>query len=488
MIQRFPVRSGIGLVAMAIGSAALAAGFNSGSTGADGDFNPTTDTVLTMPANGVFNFGNVNIPASVKVTFVKNAANTPVLLLATGTVTIGGTLDVNGGNSLATGTGAIGDLGAGGKGGPGGFDGGRGGQAAAERTGAQGMGPGGGMGGAVTSACSSQPQGGGGGSFGGKGSGSQCVTSPWGCGGNGSATSCTGLTGATYGSASVLPLVGGSGGGGGAGSSAVTTGYPGTGGGGGGGALLIAASGGVTLSGVISARGGTPGKSNDCSGTNTVTGGAGGGGSGGAVRVLAPSFTGNGKIDVAGGIGTDVCGDSWTDGGSGGLGRVSIETATGGTLRLTGLPSLAISTIGNVPVPAQPVGFGDVSLPVDLANPVTVTLTASAIPVGTVANVTLYPPYGPATTVASTPLAGTYASSTATTSVNIPQGASVIMASTTYTLTVAQGEALSVYAAGERVEKVALSAEPGQATKATLVTVSGKRYEVPTAVLAVAMG
>ena len=64
--------------------------FNSGSTGADGAFNPTTNTSLQMPASGVFNFTTVNIPFGVTVTFIRNAANTPVVILASGNVTITG--------------------------------------------------------------------------------------------------------------------------------------------------------------------------------------------------------------------------------------------------------------------------------------------------------------------------------------------------------------------------------------------------------------
>ena len=57
--------------------------FSSGSTGADGAFSPTANTTLTPPANGVFNFTTVNIPAGVTVTIQKNAANTPATMLAT---------------------------------------------------------------------------------------------------------------------------------------------------------------------------------------------------------------------------------------------------------------------------------------------------------------------------------------------------------------------------------------------------------------------
>lgn len=60
--------------------------FSSGSTGADGAFNPTVSTTLPLPPDGVFNFTTVNIPAGVTVQFQRNATNTPVFLLATGDV------------------------------------------------------------------------------------------------------------------------------------------------------------------------------------------------------------------------------------------------------------------------------------------------------------------------------------------------------------------------------------------------------------------
>ena len=52
-------------------------------------------------------------------------------------------------------------------------------------------------------------------------------------------------------------------------------------------------------------------------------------------------------------------------------------------------------------------------------------------------------------------------------------------ASVTYTIVVAMGEALARSAGNERVEKIMLSATPGSASKATLITVSGKQYEAP---------
>ena len=72
--------------------------FNSGSTGADGAFAPTANQEVQIPESGVFNFTTVNIPGGVKITFKRNSKNTPVTILASGNVSILGTIDVSGGN------------------------------------------------------------------------------------------------------------------------------------------------------------------------------------------------------------------------------------------------------------------------------------------------------------------------------------------------------------------------------------------------------
>src|SRR5205814_7558464 len=81
-------------VAMPLGNAQAA--FSSGSTGADGAFNPTTSVALQVPPDGKFNYTTINIPFGVTVTFTRNARNTPVYILATGNVTINGNIDVGG--------------------------------------------------------------------------------------------------------------------------------------------------------------------------------------------------------------------------------------------------------------------------------------------------------------------------------------------------------------------------------------------------------
>lgn len=453
-----------------------AAGFSSGSTGADGAFSPTSDTTVDLPASGVLNYTTVNIPSGVTVRFAQSV-KAPVVMLASGDVTIAGTIDISGTSSANTGPGTL--LNQGGIGGPGGYDGGQGGLLVNTASGT-GYGPGGGGGGIYSNACSG-PQGGGGGGFSVVGSGSYCVTQQ-----GYLANSRTGFGGPRYGSATLLPLVGGSGGGGGAGSP-LQNGGPGSGGGGGGGALLLVSSGKVTLSGSILAKGGNSGTNNGagCNG-GTTYGGTGGGGGGGGIRILASSFTGNGTVNVAGGI--PACANNWFTGGNGAPGYAAIDVVAGGTFSLNTLPNLYFTSIGGVAVPPNPTGRGDVEIPNTVTNPVTVNIAASGIPVGTVVKVILNQPYGENITADSSPLTGTTQSSTASATINIPIGSTVMMASTTYTLTLAMGDAMSIYAKGERVEKVRLSAAIGSQPMATLITISGKEYEVPHAALAMVGG
>lgn len=454
---------------------AAAAGFNSGSTGADGAFAPTANVTVTLPANGILNYTTVDIPSGVTVTFAQTT-KAPVVMLATGNVRIAGTLDISGQSSGHAGTTTA--LCQGGRGGPGGYDGGRGGLPL-DLVGGMGGGPGGGgFGTYVGGQCASDVQGGGGGGFSTVGQASGCVRSYGGYAENAR----TGFGGPAYGAPTMLPLVGGSGGGGGGGSP-ISSGFCGSGGGGGGGALLLVASGAVELTGNINARGGNGGaNANGGCNSSTTYGGNGGGGAGGAVRIVAASYIGGGTINVGGGIAG--CNGYSYAGGNGAAGRISIETLSNGTFSPTALPSLAFTSIGGVAVPPNPTGVGDVVLPDTLANPVSVSIAATSIPVGTVVKLVLSQPYGANLTADSSPLAGTYQSSTATASISIPVGSTVLMASTTFTLTVAMGEALSVYAQGERVEGVRLNARVGGGTTATLITVSGKEFAVPHAVLA----
>ena len=225
--------------------------------------NITTNTTLDLPTNGVFNCTTIAIAQGATLRFNRNALNTPVYLLATGSVVLDGTIDVSGSASPGNFQG--------GEGGPGGFDGGPGGFSNPDKNfpGGAGQGPGGGR------------------------SGNGRPDSGSAAGGGAYATRAAGFLdakdGQTYGTPLLIPLVGGSGGGG-------MDGNQNAGGGGGGGAILIASSSIVRIdaTGSILARPGPGyhGASFDLS--------PGNGGSGGAIRLLAPRVFGTGILNVRG--------------------------------------------------------------------------------------------------------------------------------------------------------------------------------------------
>lgn len=461
-------------------SASLA--FNSGSSGVDGAFNPTANTTLTLPPSGAFHFTTVNIPAGVTVTFNRNAANTPVIFLASGNVTIAGTINLDGRTAAPTGTagnGNIADDGIPGQGGAGGYDGGTGGAELGGQAGA-GLGPGGGIGGRAffISGVGWFNAGGGGGGFASSGAhGSQAPSSSPGVGGG------------AYGASTLLPLIGGSGGGGGG---AGTT-FKGTGGGGGGGAILIASSGTVTITGRIDANGA------DASFSGGSGCGAGGGaGSGGAIRIVATTVTGEGPLSAVGGLGTS---GACFGGGGGGTGRIRIEAefmqrtstnanpaytfAAPGGLFVAGLPRLNITTVAGVTVPTD---GSALTLPSSTPNPITVEFATIGVPTGNTIRLTVTPTNGAPVIATSSALSGSTVSATATASVNLPTGASTFQAAVSYTVTTAMGQELSKFAQGERVERLELSANTRGEAVTTLITVSGKRYTWPAKSIAGIMG
>lgn len=468
---------GAGLVLMP----AMAQAFVSGSTGADGAFSPTVNTQVVLPPSGILNYTTVNIPAGVVVTFKKNATNTPVVILASGNVTIAGGINLigtDGKASGAAGDGVLGDDGIPGVGGPGGYDGGRGGvgtlTASTAGTGGAGQGPGGGKYHGPFGLPWGTCYGGGGGGFGTNGDAGYPGY---------------GASGVTYGSSQLLPLIGGSGGGGGAGSV-----YNGGGGGGGGGAILIASSGTVNITGYVYAYGGV-----GAGVAGTGVGGSGGGGSGGAIRIVATAITGNGALNAAGQAGGGH--PTWfCPGGAGGSGRIRLEAETytrtaastpghtqslPGPVFVAGLPTLSITSVGGVAVPAQPTGNADVTLPATTANPVTVSFTTTGVPAGNTVRLTLKPVSGNETTAVSPALVGDTTSATASVNITLPDGPSTLQATVTYNIVLAMGDALSVYAQGERVEKITLATALGsKESTVTLITVSGKEYVIPAAVLA----
>jgi hypothetical protein len=465
-------RIAIALLAVA---PSIALAFDSGSTGADGAFSPTVNTIVQLPPNGIFNFTTVNVPTGVTVKFLRNVTNTPVTILASGNVTIAGTIDVSGTAGAATGAagdGNLGDDGVPGKGGPGGFDGGRGGTVAFGAASGAGLGPGGGS--SVT-LCNNLPAGGAGGGF-------AAVGSVNGCGTGGS----------PYATTLLLPLIGGSGGGGGGGGSQMGA----SGGGGGGGALVVASSATINVAGSVLATGGQGGSS-----AGTGVGGGGGGGSGGAIRIVATTISGNGTISANGGAGGAGVNNVAWGGGGGSIGRIRLEAenitrtsdtspsysfGTPGTVFVSGSPTLAITSIGGVAVPGNPTGIADVSLPAGTANPVPVVVTTSNVPVGNMVKVTVTPATGAISNVNSSVLAGSTASATATAQVTLPSGPSTLQAQLSYTLVASLGDALRHYAGNERVARVELTAALGGTSRVKLITVTGKEFEAPPEALHIA--
>ena len=473
--------------------------YDSGSTGADGAFSPTASQRVQLPPDGVFNYSSVNIPAGVTITYINNVANTPVTILSSGDVTIAGTIDVS-----AT---PPADISGAGLAGPGGYNGGSGGQPAGVvlgwasgygysgiNIGRAGMGPGGGAPGAVVQYPPNW--------------GAAPALAAGGGAGYGSAPAAAGgpiptTPGVTYGNLTLIPLIGGSGGGGGVGGALLT----GSGGGGGGGAILIASSGTLNMTGAVLANGGVPVNPVNADGR----GSRGGGGSGGAIRLIATTVSGNGTISAVGGANGGEC--SWMMGqtylvcdgnnnGSsyGGLGRIRIEAenlartaasnppwvgAAPSLVFVPGLPTLKIDSIGSIAVPAQPTGSGDVALPTGFTNPVTVTFVTSGVTVGSSIMLTVIPEKGAAFSATSAPTTGSTSSATASVSVTLQPGSNTLQASVTYTVVASVGDAMSIYAQGERVEKITLASTFGsQESKVTLISVSGKEYVVPASALA----
>jgi len=388
------------LAVMLGGSALVAQTFSSGSNGSDGALNFTgqTGTIVFDPASfnppldpdhdNVYHFTTITIPSGLRVRLSADVLGVkPLVWLASGAVNIAGTLDLNG----ATGHG-FSESSIPAKAGAGGYMGGTG------ENESQSWKPGQGPGGAQSAG-----------------------------GGAGHAIMGGGLPPATggppYGNDFLLPPVGGSGGAGGA--------FPGSGGGGGGGAIVIASSVSISIAGSISANGG------DAGGASSSTT-AGGGGSGGAIRLIAPvieNTASNASLSARGGHGYSFSGT-----GEASYGRIRLEAFqqkfTGGTIDPApffatpgpvfppaSAPSVRIVSIGGVSVPANPTAsFISPDVTLDNAATITIQLAGSKVPVGTVVHLTLTPETGAIVNVDSTPLAGTFDSSTATASVTIPHG------------------------------------------------------------------
>jgi hypothetical protein len=487
-----------------LAAASAQAAVNSGSTGADGALSPTVNTEIQLPDSGILNYTTINIPTGVTVKFKKNTANTPVFILASGNVTIAGTIDIRGTDAKSTGTygdGVLGDDAIPGQGGPGGYDGGRGGRddltlRAEIIRGGTGLGPGGGPGGTeAPPGCNNM------GYYHYIGVGGGYATNAYESDGynyNCTGANATNITaiGKSYGSPLLQPLLGGSGGGGGRGGAN----YPGSGGGGGGGAILIAASGTLQVTGSINARGGDSG---GVAGTNA--GGYGAGGSGGAIRLVATTIAGNGSLLADGGCANvnnnarQFClanGSNSQYGGAPGRTRLEGEAITfsgtsspayavdvPGPIFIASAPALRIASIAGTTVPANPTGNADVTLPATTTGPVEVVFQTTNVPVGNTVLLRVVPAYGQPTEVLSPAIAGTTATGNATVSVTLPSGPSTLQATTTYTVVVAGSLDLSRFAQNEKVKKVEVTVSMNGAATARLLTTSGKAYDVSYAAL-----
>ncbi len=461
----------------AVATARAQCSFNSGSTGADGAFNPTTSQTVQLPESGVFNFTTVNIPRGVTIKFARNSINTPVTILASGNITIVGTIDISGGPGSQSLFGSAATNGVG-VGGPGGFDGGRGGFSFAPFfSGTAGDGPGGGGGG---NTLTFGPGVGGGGGFGSAGA------DPAGGGSR---------AGQIYGTRMLVPLIGGSGGGG----HGTGSGVNGFGGGGGAGAILLATTGTIVFG---DAQGGGSILSNGgIGGSGSVSGlPASGGGAGGAIKLVANTITGRITLQVQGGSGGYF--------NSGGHGYIRVEAcnynsfqptafpattstnepmislASPGSLPYPNAPTLKITSVAGIPAPATPTGSfhgtPDIIVPTAQANPVVVALQASNVPLGTVVSLILAPEIGSIVTTQSTGLAGTVASSTASANVNLPaSGTSHISAQLSFTPPGISQNRSPFLIDGERVRRVEVSSRFGGQSEVTYITESGKRIKQP---------
>jgi hypothetical protein len=390
------------LAAILSGSTLGAQTFNSGSNGSDGalDLTGRSGTLVFDPASfnppldpdhdNVYHFTTVKIPSGLTVRLSADILGVkPVIWLATGAVQIDGTLDLSGKLGHALNEALLPSVA-----GAGGYGGGVG----------------------ATTTSPAQPGQGPGGARGAGGGGGHVISGEGG----------PAIGGLAYGNDFLLPLVGGSGGAGGpiGGSSR------GTGGGAGGGAILIASSVAINVNGGINVSGGQGG----CGGGGTNSGG---GGSGGAIRLVAPVFA---TTSGPGGIIRADPGPGCVAGAfNGSYGRIRLEAfqrsyfgtlspapsvgSPGSLFPPASAPAVRIVSIAGVTVPANPTAsFVAPDVTLDNTTTATIQLAGSKVPVGTIVHLTLTPETGAIVNVDSTPLAGTFDSSTATASVTIPHG------------------------------------------------------------------
>jgi hypothetical protein len=389
--------------------------FNSGSNGSDGALNLTTPgTIIFNPksfnppldpaGDNIFNFTTINIAQGVTVKLSSKVFTGPVYWLASGAVTINGTIDLDGedGHPISS----LLSLRVPAAGGAGGYSGGVGGTLVAGNPSLPAPQPGNGPGGGAA-AASPGAHNGGSGTF----------------------------TGSQY----LIPLIGGSGGAGGS-DPGTTPGQFGGGGSGGGGGLLIASSVSITYGGTIKANGGNPG------GCCNEFGGAG---SGGAIRLIAPTISDNSPAGGDGGCtefgrshGTlQAIGGGTANTGNYGIIRLEafdltkvdigdclhsptpiVSTPFNVALPATSPSQLTVTSINGISINANPFSFPDAVI--NSSGPVTVNVQAQYIPVGIVPNIIVTSESGSVQTVACSPLAGTLQLSTCSASITFSTGGS----------------------------------------------------------------
>ena len=199
--------------------------------------------------------------------------------------------------------------------------------------------------------------------------------------------------------------------------------------GGRGGALLIASSVSITVTGIITANGGAG------LGAAAPTSG---GGAGGSVRLVAPTIAGNGSITAAGGVdgNSSQCGQ-----GTNGIIRLEFFQSTftgslGGTSYVatpvnlflpasTAQPSIMVTSIGGVAVPASPTGsFTVPDVALNSTSPLAVNIQGTNIPAGTTPTLYFSTENFPSQQIVATPLAATSTAgiTTATATVTLNPG------------------------------------------------------------------
>lgn len=418
---------------------------NSGSDGSDGALNPTENITINMAdhPDGIYHYSSVNIPAGVTVSFIPNAANTPVFWLVQTSATISGTITLRGESSIADNRTPV-------RGGAGGFGSGAG-PISGGLPGA-GRGPGGGK----VDPLQTRYRG---------GNGSYRTV--------GSVGSSTHPAGDVYGNHYLIPLIGGSGGGGGVGTQ---TGYPDkyTAGSGGGGAILIAANDSINLLGTIDIRGGVPGS-------------GGGTGSGGAIRLVATVVSGNGSLNEGNGrTRIDALSDTFNG-----------NASSRGYQPIIFLPenqnvSLSITEVGGLPVTQTPVGSPtspDLVIPTGVSNPMSIVVKCVNLPLDTEVIFEVKPANGDVIRATALNQTGNSSLSYATAQVTMPTGAGTIQAKAVTGIasqlaaagTENNSSSLAKtgwLATGERFAAVEVTTSLGGSQSLAYISTSGQRFVV----------